>query len=180
MIRLLGIITGSALALAALLVFVGVPQFRTEAVGERPAVVTLPVPTAAVDDAPAVPEVPEPAAAEPQEQTADPAGREAGELRAAAETQLETLPSSGDAVLAPAAIPAEAPQWYAFWSPFRSELAATGFVEELQRVTGLDYRVVRIKPGVYEVAFAYADDSDIGSKLSTISAATGLDLPPSE
>ena len=68
-------------------------------------------------------------------------------------------------------------QWYAFWSPFRSEIAANGFVAQLQRVTGLDYRVVSIKPGVYEVAFAYSDDTDIESSLTQISAATGLDLP---
>ncbi len=66
--------------------------------------------------------------------------------------------------------------WYAFWSPFRSELAADGFVTELQRTTGLDYRVVRLKPGVYEVAFAYSDEDDIEEKLARISTATGLDM----
>lgn len=44
-------------------------------------------------------------------------------------------------------------------------------------MTGLDYRVVKIKPGIYEVAFAYADDTDIPINLSQISAATGLDMP---
>ena len=67
--------------------------------------------------------------------------------------------------------------WYAFWSPFRSEIAANGFVEQLQRTTGLDYRVVKQKPGVYEVAFAYDDEVDIQAKLDTISAATGLEMP---
>ena len=67
-----------------------------------------------------------------------------------------------------------APRWYAFWSPFRSEIAANGFVDRLQRVTGLDYRVVKLKPGVYEVAFAYKDDREIMANLSQISAATGL------
>ncbi|HSM29059.1 MAG TPA: hypothetical protein VK854_00030, partial [Woeseiaceae bacterium] len=75
--------------------------------------------------------------------------------------------------------PAATPQWYAFWSPFRSEVAANGFVDQLQRVTGLDYRVVKVKPGVYEVAFAYEDDQDITANLSQISAATGLQLPES-
>jgi hypothetical protein len=41
----------------------------------------------------------------------------------------------------------------------------------------MDYRVVRIEPGVYEVAFAYEADADIASHLAAISAATGLDLP---
>ncbi|MGB5577952.1 MAG: hypothetical protein WBM88_11145, partial [Woeseiaceae bacterium] len=67
-------------------------------------------------------------------------------------------------------------QWYAFWSPFRSKVAADGFVSQLQRTTGLDYRVVKLEPGVYEVAFAYSDDSEIQEKLVQISSATGLDL----
>lgn len=68
-------------------------------------------------------------------------------------------------------------QWYSFWNPFRSEIAANGFVSQLEKVTGLDYRVVRVKTGVYEVAFAYNDDAERRSKLSQISDATGLDLP---
>lgn len=71
------------------------------------------------------------------------------------------------------------PFWYSFWNPFRSEIAAKGFVSQLERVTGLDYRVVKVETGVYEVAFAYHDDSERRTKLSQISAATGLDLPDS-
>ena len=70
-------------------------------------------------------------------------------------------------------------QWYSFWNPFRSEIAARGFVSRLEKVTGLDYRVVKIKIGVYEVAFAYDDDMERRTKLMQISAATGLDLPDS-
>ena len=51
--------------------------------------------------------------------------------------------------------------WYAFRSPFRSEIAANGFVARLQEKTGIDYRVVKVKTGVYEVAFAYTDEADI-------------------
>jgi len=69
--------------------------------------------------------------------------------------------------------------WYSFWNPFRSEIAANGFVSQLERVTGIDYRVVKVKSGVYEVAFAYDDDTERRTKLSQISAATGLDLPDS-
>ena len=43
MIRLLGAITGSALALAALLVLVGVPQFKAEPNDVARSVVTLPL-----------------------------------------------------------------------------------------------------------------------------------------
>ena len=71
------------------------------------------------------------------------------------------------------------PHWYSFWNPFRSEIAASGFVSQLERVTGIDYRVVKVDTGVYEVAFAYSDDAERRIKLSQISAATGLDLPDS-
>ena len=67
--------------------------------------------------------------------------------------------------------------WHAFWNPFRSRIAADGFVSQLEKVTGLDYRVVKVKTGVYEVAFAYEDDSERRNRLSQISAATGLELP---
>ena len=70
-------------------------------------------------------------------------------------------------------------QWYSFWNPFRSEIAARGFVTQLEKVTGLDYRVVKVKTGVYEVAFAYDNDVERSTKLSQISAATGLELPDS-
>ncbi len=68
-------------------------------------------------------------------------------------------------------------QWYSFWNPFRSEIAASGFVTQLEKVTGLDYRVVKVRTGVYEVAFAFDSDVERRTKLSQISAATGLDLP---
>lgn len=158
MIRLLGAITGSALALAALLVLVGVPQFKAEPNDIVRSVVTLPLrvePVEEIIEAPAV--VAEQAAVE-----VEPAATETPATPVAAEV---------------AALVPDTQQWFAFWSPFRSEIAAAGFVAQLQRVTGLDYRVVKIKPGVYEVAFAYADDTDIPIKLSQISAATGLDMP---
>jgi hypothetical protein len=74
---------------------------------------------------------------------------------------------------------ADDPLWYSFWTPFRSEIAARGFVAQLEKVTGLDYRIVKVETGVFEVAFAYNDDSERRSKLAVISSATGLDLPDS-
>ena len=73
-------------------------------------------------------------------------------------------------------VPVLEENWYSFWSPFRSEIAANGFVSGLQETTGIDYRVVKVKTGVYEVAFAYLDDQDVQDKLARISAATGLDM----
>ena len=37
--------------------------------------------------------------------------------------------------------PPPEPHWYSFWNPFRSEIAANGFVSRLESVTGIDYRV---------------------------------------
>ena len=68
-------------------------------------------------------------------------------------------------------------QWHSFWNPFRSEIAAKGFVSQLEKVTGLDYRIVKVETGVYQVAFAYDDDGERLSKLTQITAATGLELP---
>lgn len=68
-------------------------------------------------------------------------------------------------------------RWHEFWNPFRSEIAAQGFVSQLEKVTGLDYRVIKVKTGVYQVGFAYSNDDERRIKISQISAATGLDLP---
>ncbi len=70
-------------------------------------------------------------------------------------------------------------RWHAFWNPFRSRIAAEGFVGQLEKVTGLDYRVVKIQTGVYEVTFAYESDAERRNKMSLIASATGLDLPES-
>jgi len=156
MMRFLGVLVGSALAVAALVVFVGIPEFTTESSVPEPTVITLPMRADAPDRvAEEGPDEPPPPAA----------------IDTPAQTPAEQLAEQ------PAAEPAEPLQWYAFWSPFRSEVAANGFVDQLQRVTGLDYRVVKVKPGVYEVAFAYEDDQEITANLSQISAATGLQLP---
>ena len=166
MMRLLGVLVGSALAVAALVVFVGIPEFTTESSIAEPTVITLPMRSEA------------PAPSAPAQQEAPPEQVQVAS-EAPAETAPETTPVETVAEAPPRAPPEETLQWYAFWSPFRSEVAANGFVEQLQRVTGLDYRVVKVKPGVYEVAFAYEDDQEITARLSQISAATGLKLPES-
>ena len=158
MIRLLGAITGSALALAALLVLVGVPRFKAEPKDTERAVVTLPLRSEPVIEEVLVAET----ETETETETEPP-------VLAATEPEVE--PETVEA------LQPDSQQWYAFWSPFRSEIAASGFVTQLQRVTGLDYRVVKIKAGVYEVAFSYSQDEDIPVNLSQISAATGLDVP---
>ena len=153
MIRLLGILVGAAIAVAALILLVGLPEFPDQSGQDAPPtsdlVATSGRDQSGLDEPPVLP-------VEPEQPESD-----------------ELLPDvTDDTVL-------ESNHWYAFWSPFRSELAANGFVSQLQRTTGLDYRVVKLKPGVYEVAFAYSDDADAETKLAQISAATGLNIPES-
>lgn len=186
MIRLTGTLAGSALAVTAIIVVFGVPELA------RPVDVSASVPVAKpATEAPLPGVVPEMI------------GEERPRLVIAADTvnavdvsDTVGLPNPAfnndtnnepdipvDTVDEPAVVPmsahvpaAQSQYWHAFWSPFRSELAADGFISELQRTTGLDYRVVKLKPGVYEVAFAYRDDTDRQDKLERISAATGLDM----
>ncbi len=174
MMRLLGVLVGSALAVAALVVFIGVPEFTNENSVAGNTVITLPMrtgPAAAV----------EAEAAQPVAGAAIPAATAAVNDDPAAiaepESEIEPEPKPEIIEAAPEEALNDLQQWYAFWSPFRSEIAASGFVDQLQRVTGLDYRVVKIKPGVYEVAFAYVHDTEITDSLSQITAATGLQLP---
>ena len=174
MIRLMGILTGSAIAVGILILAVGVPDLDAS----RGAAGTDPEPVASEEPS----DVSEPMAApSPIEPVIDETESHSGiderpGLRAS--TPPDPVPESTtapvDTVEEPE--PATERQWYAFWSPFRSEIAADGFVAQLQRTTGLDFRVIKLKPGVYEVAFAYADDTDIQDKLAQISTATGLDL----
>ena len=155
MVRIVGILCGSAVAISFLIIVLGVPEFSPE-----------PAPDIAdVVDEIAPPPMPTP----PPEPAVDPVN----------EAQVEAIIET---IVAPPVEPQAVPQtatesWYAFWSPFRSELAANGFVSQLQRTTGMDYRVVKLKPGVYEVAFLYSSDGDIETKLAQISAATGLEMP---
>lgn len=165
MMRFLGVLLGSALAVAALVVFVGIPEFTTESSVSEPTVITLPMRAGAPAADPVIAE----AVPEPDEVPAEPPAEPPVEPLAESLAEPPAEPEAAEA--------AASAQWYAFWSPFRSEVAANGFVDQLQRVTGLDYRVVKVKAGVYEVAFAYQDDREITANLSQISAATGLQLP---
>lgn len=143
MIRIAGFLVGSAIAITAILVVFGVPQFQS----------SEPEPT------------PEPIA-----------------LQSLPETdvlQIKTPPEVVQPIVAPAIPVTTESQWHSFWSPFGSQIAANGFVSRLEAVTGYDYRVVKIRAGVYEVTFAYVDEEERLSKLSVIASATGLELPDS-
>jgi len=165
MIRMLGFLTGSALTIGAILLVIGLPEL-----GETP---------------PDQPQPPVTAAAPPLSDQAvtvadvqPPALRDDADASAAPAAPIETAPLPADAGTAPNPIAAsDSPHWHSFWNPFRSEIAANGFATRLRSVTGIDYRVVRLKPGSYQVAFAYGDESERRTKISQIETATGLELP---
>ncbi len=173
MLRLIGILIGSALAIGLLIVTLGIPQFSDP----EPVAATLAVsePISVHESSPetgpaATPKrAPEPEPAPEPVPTTKPVSAPVPDTDALIEEIFAPATS-------PEASPAADENWYAFWSPFRSELAANGFVAQLQETTGIDYRVVKIKTGVYEVAFTYTDDADVQDKLARISAATGLDM----
>lgn len=154
MFRLAGLLIGSAFAVALILLVLGMPE--------------LPAPVE-----------PEPAPIEPLQAVVDPP-EPAPEIFAE-EPEPEPGPEPEPALQEPEPPPLEPEpvRWHAFWSPFGSRIAANGFVTRLESVTGFDYRVVKVDNGVFEVAFAYTNDAEREQKLSTIAAATGLDLPDS-
>jgi len=194
--RLVGILTGSAIAVALLIVVLGVPELvspnamqpDTSALPKQLAYMPQDNLQADLQTKVAPQDEPEP---QPEVETAVAMATQTlpveDEFEDAGYEEILQAPLMQDPLMGEPLIQGTLEQdmsvqeqtdrqWFAFWSPFRSQVAADGFVSHLQRSTGLDYRVVKLKPGVYEVAFAYSDDSDVQDKLTQISAATGLDL----
>jgi len=166
MFRLLGFLIGSTVAIATILFILGVPKFHFDD-AELGSLNT----DAAREDIQAgqreLPPLPEQDAQDTTEDTEEEAEVTPVVRQVIADQDLPVVPPESEM------------RWYSFWNPFRSEIAARGFVSQLEEVTGLDYRVVKVKAGVYEVAFAYIDDTERMNKLEQISAATGLDLSES-
>ncbi len=173
MLRLIGILIGSALAVGFLIVMLGVPQFAGPDPDEANLSSTETEPDVVAESLPAAEPLTE-AAPEPETEPVDSPPAEAAPNDSSDAETLALIDQIFEPGPEPDALVEE--NWYAFWSPFRSELAANGFVSRLQETTGIDYRVVKVKTGVYEVAFAYTDDADIQDKLARISSATGLDM----
>jgi hypothetical protein len=178
MLRLIGILTGSAIAVAFLIVALGPPRLAPpadaiEAVAEE---TETPVATVLepVEPEPLVELPPLPVAELVDESTEVPLTDEQTEALIEEIFSPQPQPVAAEVPAVDTGVADE--NWYAFWSPFRSEIAANGFIAKLQETTGIDYRVVKVKTGVYEVAFAYIDDADIQDKLARISNATGLDV----
>jgi hypothetical protein len=189
MFRLLGILIGSIISVVAILMVTGIPEFHLEdpAIDQKrfdDAVAKLMVRKREAEQASQqlatdVVEVAESV----QEEFTSPESESFAqtEIPQAPEEQMpaEIIEDAADLEFTPpgtASPSIDNMQWYSFWTPFRSQIAASGFVARLEEVTGLDYRVVKIKAGIYEVAFAYDNDDERRNKLSQISAATGLDL----
>ncbi|MEO0345574.1 MAG: hypothetical protein AAF229_04900 [Pseudomonadota bacterium] len=199
MIRFMGFATGAAVAVGFMLFLFGAPQapeveLEVEPeVGVDPAPAPAPIalpevvaeatdteqPTAGPEDGPietpAKPTVV--AASEPVAAATREAVMEAPDLYSTQDPEATNEPETRIAVADDA--PPRDLQWHAFWSPFRSRIAANGFVGRLESITGFDYRVVQIDTGVYEVAVGYASDDERRNKLAAIAEATGLEMPDS-
>ena len=175
MIRIIGFVIGSFLAVGALMALVGTPDFERRDGGDARR-------DAAIENLKRKWEEP---AAEPATAAAVPPADMAGSLPADDDAPaglvgpvgpVDYLPDTGDSPPAPPTVAASEPGWHAFWTPFKTEIAARGFIGRLEAVTGLDYRVTKLRTGAWQVAFAYRSDADVDAALEQIAAATGLDL----
>ena len=202
MIRILGFLVGSAASIGMLFLILGVPELNlsrplvddaaSASVAQTVEAVTADLEAVAiemfgevsqlVDDLPTA----EPPAEEQAASNSEDVTLSSEELTPGISqnnSQIASFPAEPGSATATATAIDEPPEndlrWFSFWNPFRSAIAANGFVGQLEKVTGLDYRVVKIKTGVYEVTFAYENDTERRTKLSQITSATGLDLPES-
>ena len=202
MIRILGFLVGSAASIGMLFLILGVPELNlsrplvddaaSASVAQTVEAVTADLEAVAiemfgevsqlVDDLPTA----EPPAEEQAASNSEDVTLSSEELTPGISqnnSQIASFPAEPGSATATATAIDEPPEndlrWFSFWNPFRSAIAANGFVGQLEKVTGLDYRVVKIKTGVYEVTFAYENESERRTKLSQIASATGLDLPDS-
>lgn len=202
MIRILGFLVGSAASIGMMLLLLGVPELNlsrplvddaaSASVAQTVEAVTADLEAVAiemfgevsqlVDDLPtAEPPAEQQAASNNEDVTLS--SEELTPGISQNNSQIASFPAEPGSATATATAINEPPEndlrWFSFWNPFRSAIAANGFVGQLEKVTGLDYRVVKIKTGVYEVTFAYENESERRTKLSQIASATGLDLPDS-
>ena len=118
MIRLLGFLVGSAIAVGAILLLLGVPDLRVA----EPEVVHMIV----ADSTPA-PELAnaKPPGELPQEQ---PAPELLHTMPPAELLQDQPAPDTADEPDSEIVLLPDEMKWYSFWNPFRSAIAANGFV----------------------------------------------------
>jgi len=181
MIRILGFTVGAALTTGVMLLIVGMPETRE---ANTPAA-TVGSPLPAEPAQPAQPSGPTQTAEVPERPIAP--SVETATMAPTNGTVVEPGPPLPENLRAPfgeratpqesASTPVADSHWHSFWDPFRSQIAANGFAARLSAVTGIDYRVVQLEPGSYQVAFAFADDGERVAKIAQIEQATGLELP---
>jgi len=198
MIRILGFLVGSAVSIGMMLLVLGVPDINLsrpliedtelETVAQIVEAVTADFEAVAIETIEAVAEFVDdlPTTDPPAEQQTASNSEDADLLSeeltpgiSQNKSQIASFPPEPGTATAIDDSPGNDLRWHSFWNPFRSAIAANGFVSHLEKVTGLDYRVVKIKTGVYEVTFAYENDTERRTKLTQIASATGLDLPES-
>lgn len=187
MIRLLGFVVGSAVSIALFLLVLGIPELKSgrDTIDEAG---LAQVPDIIGDAKTDLGIVAEQVIDEVEAFSAPADGRQrettAESEQGAALQHDDPIAVVEGAMAAEVPVAGDAPEpaglkWHAFWNPFRSRIAAEGFVRRLEQVTGLDYRVVKIGTGKYEVTFAYENDEERRVKLAQIASATGLALPES-
>ena len=170
MFRILGFISGSAISIVGILLVLGVPKFDLSSFETDQARFDAALEKIR-EKRPPIEELVEELVEEEAAIAAEPIAESSAET--IADNTLESVEIPAD----PQDIFNAEQHWHEFWNPFRSEIAARGFVSQLEKVTGLDYRISKVEAGVYEVGFAYTSEDERRSKISLISAATGLDLP---
>jgi hypothetical protein len=174
MFRILGFILGSAVSVAGIFFVLGVPEinsssFESDQARFDAALEKIRQKQSVVEELAAQPPAAEPATGESENIDEN--------IAAIVTPEQGILPVDSELPAEPQDLFDPQQRWYEFWNPFRSEIAAQGFVSQLEKVTGLDYRIIKVATGVYQVEFAYSSDDERRMKLSRISAATGLDLP---
>jgi len=170
MFRILGFILGSLISIVGILLVLGAPKFHLSDFETDQARFDAALEQIR-EKRPAAEEVFEEAVEHEVPAIAEPVAE------SAAENVVQHTAGSVEAPADPQDIFNAELRWHEFWNPFRSEIAARGFVSQLEKVTGLDYRISKVETGVYQVGFAYTSDEERRSKISLISSATGLDLP---
>ena len=138
MLKLIGILIGSALAVAFLIIALGMPDFSASE-PEQPVAAGV-----AAEQIASSGSVTELVLSEPNDTELVLASSETDpELIEAPEPAAAVAPAPDtealiEQIFNPGPEPVVEENWYAFWSPFRSEIAANGFISKLQETTGID------------------------------------------
>lgn len=66
--------------------------------------------------------------------------------------------------------------WQPLWRPFRSELSARGFADQIAEITGRETRVRRLGPRSHQVDVAFADETQRRNTLQRLELLTGIEL----